>query len=77
MRSRNHWRKESFSTFVAGVSAAELPHLLGLKATPGGSFTTLEWVRSPKTNTTGGANSSRLHEHSLREYGTGVNKNLL
>ncbi|EPQ11205.1 hypothetical protein D623_10007889 [Myotis brandtii] len=34
MRSRNHWRKESSSAFVAGASAAELPHLLGLQARP-------------------------------------------
>lgn len=34
MRSRNHWKKESSCTFVAGASAAELPHLLGLQAKP-------------------------------------------
>lgn len=35
MRSRNHWRKESSCASVAGASAAELPHLLGLQANPG------------------------------------------
>lgn len=58
MSSRNHWRKESSSALVAGASAAELPHLLGLQASPREFHTGLG---SPAPGSTGCTQEGRAH----------------
>ena len=70
MRSRNHWRKESSSAFVAGASAVELPHLLGLQANPRKIYNTGMGSEAPEQKNWS-SQFSRLHQFCPSECGRG------